>query len=215
MATTTAQKFSDFVEKTKHNGPKWAVFQVMQKTLGKLFKFSDRTLIIYNADLSKLPLFTPEIEGIRFGWTKDTDRPVIPTLGDPQVTKEIIEGYFKNGSKCLGCYVNDRLVGYTWIHYKRYDFSLFDYSLPLKDNEVYAGPDFVIPDFRGNGIQPGLLTHAANMLLEDNFNIGYGSTLKDNLSSQKGIAKAGPQPMREVRVCKFMDYIMHKSITDV
>lgn len=209
------RKFLDFRDKTRHNGMAWAASSLMYFVLRKGFKISDRTMDIYTGDLSTFPVFNPQVDGIRFGWMPEDETPEILSLGDFQINKDRVDTYMKNGSKCLGCYVKDRLCGYSWIHFDSYYFDSFDYTLKLSEEQVYGGPDFVHPDFRGNGIHAGILTHLAEAILKEGKKIGVASIFKDNLTSWKGIEKMEITPglLATIRVVKIGNRMLRKQVT--
>lgn len=209
------RKFSEFKDKARHNGVAWAASSLMHFVLRKGFRISDRTIDVYTGDLTALPLFVPQVEGIRFGWMPPDEIPEILSLGDFQINGERVDTYLKNGSKCLGCYVKDRLAGYSWIHFNTYYLDSFDYTLELTKEQAFGGPDFVHPDFRGSGIHAGILTHLAEAVVKEGKTIGVAGVLKDNLTSRKGVGKMEiiPDSLVSIRVIKIGNRILRKQVT--
>ena len=77
---------------------------------------------------------------------------------------------------------------------------------------VYDGPDYVDPAYRGKRLHEAILTRLAAYLRERDYHSAYGSVLKDNISSQKGIDRAGPKPEEELRVIKVFGRIIYKKM---
>ncbi len=210
----TSQSLEQYFNKAKHNGIKWAAGDILKRFFEKVFRIKDNNLIIYDANLAEMPLFDSKLKGVEFKWIPSEDKSTVLALDDWQLGEKKYDEYIGNGSECLGAFYQGTLVAYTWAHFEKFEFSSFKYTLHMKDNEAYAGPDFVAPEYRGNGLQPAILTHAAAEMLKKNYDIGLGSIMQNNLASKRGVAKAGPKPIREIRVVRFYKYIVHRKLKE-
>lgn len=128
--------------------------------------------------------------------------------------KEKIEGFFIDGSKCLGAFHNDQLIAYTWCHYKDYYFPFFCYSLEINSG-VYIGLDFVAPEFRGNRLHGFLLTKMFAILFEEGYEYVWGSVLNNNYSSIRGLISVGYIPQKQVEVIRILKRIVYKKIKEI
>ncbi len=206
------QPILEYYDKIKYNGFKWTATDITKRFLTKVFRYKDLTLIMFAARLNEMPLIDAKLDGVTCDFITLDKKNQILELNDWQLGEEKYKEYMNNGSKCYGAFLDNRLIAYTWIHYRKFDFPNFKYTLTFHNDDIYAGPDFVHPEFRGERLQPTLLTHVANHYCKKGFKIGYGSIMKNNIASQKGVKKAGPKPISEVRIIRFYKYIVYRKV---
>ncbi|MGI5920170.1 MAG: GNAT family N-acetyltransferase [Syntrophomonadaceae bacterium] len=128
--------------------------------------------------------------------------------------QEKIKRFFKNGSKCLAAFYNDKLIAYSWCHYKDYYFPFFHYFLKVHQG-VYIGPNFVDPQFRGQRVHGFLLTRMFAILFEEGYKYIWGSVVSDNYSSIKGLISVGYTPQQQVEVIRIFKIIVYKNISAI
>lgn len=207
--------FSIFFEKAKHHGLIWAIRRIFLNILSKVFQYDDMTLVLYEVSIKLMPKVAPKIDGVIFAWVTEQEREKILGLRDAQLSNELVEYYFKNNGRCLGAFLNGRLIGYSWMYTRSFHFMSFDYVLKLKNNECYCGIQYVLPEYRGMLLQPAMLSELSRLMLAENYDTGYGSAMKDNLSSHRGIVKAGPKPYYSLRVKKLFKKVISRTETAV
>lgn len=121
--------------------------------------------------------------------------------------------FFADGSKCLGVFHNEQLIGYSWLHYKNHKFPFFAYSLEV-GNGIYIGPDFVLPEFRGNRIHGFALTKIFAMLFKEGYEDVWSAVLSNNYSSKKGLIGTGFTLRKQIKVIRILKKIVHKNISE-
>ena len=204
-----------FYEKAKHHGMLWTLKRLWFVLLRKTVHYEDSTIIFYEIDGKMMPPIHARLEGMTYAWVPEKDQDQVVALKDAQLNAGLIKDHFKNNGRCIGAYHNGRLVGYGWVFIDYFYFPFFDYTLRMKNDTVYVGATYVIPEYRGNGIQPGLFYELCRLLLEENYRYGLGSAIKDNLSSRRGIEKSGPQPYASLRVKKLFGRVITRTETSV
>jgi len=207
------QDLTSYLQKARYNGIPWVLSRIRERVLYKLFKYKDLTLIIYGVRLIEMPLLDAKID-VRYDWVTPADTPKILALNFIELNAERVEEYFQRGSRCYGAFLEERLIACSWVHFGRFDFPFYQYSIPLKDNEVYDGPDYVDPEFRGKRLHEAILTRLAAYFREKNIDFAYGSVVEDNIASHKGVKRAGVKPIYEVRVIKLSERILYKKIRE-
>ncbi|MBU0993171.1 MAG: GNAT family N-acetyltransferase [Proteobacteria bacterium] len=204
-----------FYEKARHHGMAWALKRTFFVLMRKVFRYDDSTLILYQIDGQLMPPIPAKIDGITCCWVPEKDKDQILALKDAQLNDELLNDHFRKNGRCLGAYLDGRLIGYIWVFFRFFHFPFFDYTVQLKNNEVYCGINYVIPEYRGNMIQSALFSELCRLLLEENYRFGFGSVIKDNLSSRRGVEKAGPQAYYSIRVKKLFNRIISKTETAI
>lgn len=207
-----SQALSVYLQKAKHNGIPWILSRLQEHVLYKLFKFKDFTLIIYGVKLMEMPLLDAKID-VHYDWVTQADTSKILALNFVELNAERVAEYFQRRSRCYGAFKGDRLIACSWIHFERYSFPPFDHTLEMKADEVYAGPDYVDPEFRGKRLHEAILTRLSVLMREEGFVYSYGSVLKDNIGSQKGVERAMVKPIYEVRVIRVGNRIVYKKVS--
>lgn len=110
----------------------------------------------------------------------------------PQSKKHLtILKRFEQKNRCFAAFdKNKTIVSLGWSFASDEYIPEIDWTFTLKKNEIYLGDFITSPIFRGQKIYPFLLNHIVNLYLNDD-KIIYIATVKENVSSQKGIQHAG------------------------
>ena len=176
-------------------------------------RISDHTLVIYGNKVDGIPVLDAKID-VRFDWVSEAERDQILQLGFVELDQEKIERYYQQGARCFGAFHQDRLIAYLWVFFSDFEFVTMDYTIRIAPHEFYAGYDYVDPHYRGQRIHEALLSRMIAWTRENGYRFGYGSVLKDNLSSHKGVSKVA-KPIHEVRVVKIGKRTLHQKVTSV
>ncbi|MBN2008150.1 GNAT family N-acetyltransferase [candidate division KSB1 bacterium] len=102
------------------------------------------------------------------------------------------------------CYLArlESVVGYVWVsHDSIYDDRIFDIN--LREDQAYMYKAFTHPEFRGRGIYPTLLNDVCEKLADQGIRTAYIATSIENVSSIRGIRKAGFERLGTVYFFKF------------
>lgn len=197
--------FSRFTNKIKQNGIRW-VLNIMWALIVNLV-FRKRTLLILEKDLDKIDLAEAKINP-EYKLISRND--IIKILNLKHLKEGILNEYLENKSKCLGAFWNDRVIGYCWVHFRKYYFPFFDYYLKIKDKEAYIGPAFVDPEFRGKRLYGALMSRLFVNLKKNGCLLVYGSVWDTNIASIKGVKKIGFLPVNYIKVIRIFKKIVYK-----
>jgi RimJ/RimL family protein N-acetyltransferase len=148
-------------------------------------------------------------------WTLDLAAPtpnVPPTIpaafrrikleGLPELSKatgEVVENEFQkrleSGRRCYTAWTGGRMGAYGWVSLEEEWIGELRLHLRLSPGEAYIWDCFTLPAFRQKYLYTALLSYIiASLRLEQLRRVWIG-TNADNLASQRGIARAGFQPV--------------------
>jgi hypothetical protein len=139
-----------------------------------------------------------------------TDRPLLPAnfarnlrfseiaRGDPDIAlmpaREDIKALrFEQGASCLGAYRKDKLIGYIWFCFNRYDEDEVrcTYELAVPDRSVFDFDLYVLPEHR-MGIAFMAIWHGANEYLRGRgVQYTFSRLTRFNLASRRSHAHLG------------------------
>ena len=206
------KKLPDTLKKIKYNGFRWSLGMIFKHILSGVFRYQDNSLMLYTGKLDETPLIAPRRDDLEFSWLSLADKEMILALKDWEMDSDTIETYFSNGSICQGAFLGERLIGYAWAHFGEFPFPNYKYTVPLTEKELFAGPTFIDPEFRGPMLSAALLSRVLAFLRQRDYDAVYGTALKDNLTSHKSIANLGVKVIREIRAVRLGRYLIFNKV---
>lgn len=171
--------------------------------------YKSAILLVIMKPLEAAPqLQAPELP-IEFRFLNRSDTGKISALNG--LSKDRIAEFYAEGSRCLGAFFQDKLVAFSWCHYRDHHFPFFGYCLEVGDG-VYIGPDYVDAEFRGHRIHGHLLTRLFEHLYREGCRTVWSSVLKNNHASIKGLKRAGFIPHQQIEVTRIFKTIACKRL---
>ena len=104
---------------------------------------------------------------------------------------------FDGGARCYAGFVRDALANYGWVSFGEEWISELATHIRLGPDEAYIWDCATLPAFRGQGLYPALLGHISRELRDEGLRRVWIGTDYGSLDSQKGIVRAGFQPIAD------------------
>ena len=119
----------------------------------------------------------------------------------PESIPEVIRR-FQSGIQCYGAWVGSELAAYGWVSFREEYVGEFRVWVRLVPGEAYIWDCFTLPAYRRQGLYSALLAYMLGQLEKDNeCRIWIGAD-RDNLPSQRGIARAGFRAVADIAVAR-------------
>ena len=99
-----------------------------------------------------------------------------------------------------------RLVHFSWVHLKTETAGRFE----LQPGDVFIGPCYTAPDFRGQGIYPRVLQWLCREMARRGHKRAMIATAVQNAASISGIEKAGFRPFGRFRMVRIGPWLVGK-----
>ncbi len=107
------------------------------------------------------------------------------------VGKEIVNVRFNRGEVCGVARLNSEVVSYCWVAFQQAEVGEINRTIKLRNNELYFYDAFTLPDYRGRGLFPALLTAILGFARSQGCSRALIFSLRENRPSVRGIEKAG------------------------
>lgn len=107
------------------------------------------------------------------------------------VGKEIVNTRFNRGEICGVARLNSEVVSYCWVAFQQAEVGEINRTIKLRNNELYLYDAFTLPDYRGRGLFPALLTAILGFAKSQGYSRALIFSLRENRPSVRGIEKAG------------------------
>src|SRR6266566_3811883 len=104
---------------------------------------------------------------------------------------------FASGRRCYLAWVDGALASYGWVSFKEEWISELGLYIRLASGDAYLWDCATLPAYRGQGLYPALLAHIAAELRAEGLRRVWIGADTDSLPSQKGIIRAGFQPIAD------------------
>jgi RimJ/RimL family protein N-acetyltransferase len=116
------------------------------------------------------------------------------------VPAEMFRKRFDTDRRCYGAWIDGQLAAYGWISLEEEWIGELRLRLRLGPGEAYIWDCFTAPPFRQRYLYTALLTHIVTELRMERLKRVWIGTNAENLASQRGIARAGFQPVAHISV---------------
>jgi ribosomal protein S18 acetylase RimI-like enzyme len=103
----------------------------------------------------------------------------------------VLKQRFARGEECFVAYASDMVVAYGWTSYREVEIGEINKLMHVKPDEVYLYDFYTRPEYRGNNLYPAVLSHILRFLAEGGFRLALIFVLIENLTSRRGVTKAG------------------------
>jgi ribosomal protein S18 acetylase RimI-like enzyme len=107
---------------------------------------------------------------------------------------------FESGRRCCAALVAGQLAAYGWISQEEEWIGELRLRLRLSPGEAYIWDCFTLPAFRQYYLYTALLSNIVAILRSEQLRRAWIGTNTENLASQRGIARAGFQPVATIGV---------------
>jgi ribosomal protein S18 acetylase RimI-like enzyme len=104
---------------------------------------------------------------------------------------------FDAGRQCYIARVEGQLAAYCWVSFDEEAIGELGTSIRLQPGEAYIWGCETLPASRGLRLYPALLAHMLAALRADGMHRVWIGADADNLASQRGLARAGFQPIAD------------------
>jgi GNAT superfamily N-acetyltransferase len=122
-------------------------------------------------------------------------------LNDPSEVQQ----RFASGRRCYGALVEGNLAAYGWVTFDEEHIGEMGLCIRLAPGEAYLWDCATAPPYRRCGLYTALLVHIAGELRAEGLCRVWIGADGDNLPSQKGIARAGFQPVVDLIAARAMN----------
>lgn len=121
------------------------------------------------------------------------------------VGKDIVNARFNQGEVCGVAWSNSAVVSYCWLAFKQAEVGEINRIIKLRDNELYLYDAFTLPDYRGRGLFPALLTAILGFARSQGYSRALIFSNSKNRPSLRGIEKAGFSLFQSIHFLKLLD----------
>lgn len=185
-------------------------YYLLSRIKNRLFRVGEMLLIEKN--LKDAYEEQCRIASIEYKWLGSQQIDEIVNLR--HLSKAVFEKYFHQGSRCLGAYINNELVGYVWQHFNTYSWPFFDYSIEFSE-KAYVGTDFVRAESRGKRLHGALLCFMFNELYAQGYQSALSSVWTNNLSSIRGLERVGFYPTTAIFAVRIMNILVYRRVRKI
>ena len=109
----------------------------------------------------------------------------------------LVEG-FARGRHCYIAHVAGILAAYGWVSFDEQEIGELGLRLRLMPGEAYIWDCATLPAYRGQRLYPALLGWMVRHLQSEGLRRLWIGADSDNVASQKGMARAGFQPIADI-----------------
>jgi GNAT superfamily N-acetyltransferase len=121
------------------------------------------------------------------------------------VGKDIVKARFNQGEVCGVAWSNSKVVSYCWLAFKQAEVGEINRIIKLSDKELYLYDAFTLPDYRGRGLFPALLTAILGFARSKSYSRALIFSNSRNRPSLRGIEKAGFSLFQSIHFLKLLD----------
>lgn len=118
------------------------------------------------------------------------------TLGE--ATSREFMSRLESSRRCYAAWAESGLAGYGWVSFEEEFIGELNLRVHLLPGEAYIWDCVTFPTFRRQGLYSTLLIHIAQDLSAKGFCRAWIGADLDNIPSQRGIARAGFQPVADL-----------------
>lgn len=105
---------------------------------------------------------------------------------------------FAGGRRCYVALVDGLLASYGWVSLREEWISELGMQLHLAPGDAYVWDCASLPEYRGQGLYPGLLGYIARELRAEGLRRVWIGADTGKVASQRGITRAGFRPVADV-----------------
>lgn len=113
-----------------------------------------------------------------------------------------VQQRFASGRRCYGAMIEGNLAAYGWVTFQEEHIGEIGLCIHLAPGEAYIWDCATAPLYRRCGFYTALLAHIVDELRVEGLCRVWIGADGDNLPSQKGIARAGFQPVLDLIVAR-------------
>jgi ribosomal protein S18 acetylase RimI-like enzyme len=172
--------------------------------LGGIFLF--QTVFILEAQTSKARV--QKVSEVEVRLLRSADVPKLNKLKGLRAGK--VEERLKAGHLCFIGEKNGDIVHYRWICFNEAPVDELERKIRVRPNSAYMYDAYTVPNYRGKGIHPVVLTNAADYLFQSGIKEMYSVIMSNNYSSLRTWQKIGSQKIGEVTFVKLFNSRIYK-----
>lgn len=171
--------------------------------------FKEVRLCLYGFPLPReIPLYEPTLE-VEYEVVGQGSRG-IAWLSSIQEGR-LIERRLGRGERCFLALHQGRVVSYCWFSQARVGIEEVDLTVVVQPDEAYLYDAFTLPQWRGRGLYPALLTRMVREAMEVGCRRAMIFVVEDNLPSRQGIEKAGFELFQRISHYKLLGFSWYRS----
>lgn len=111
---------------------------------------------------------------------------------------------FEAGRRCYTAWAGDKLAAYGWVSFDEEYVGELNLRVRLLPGEAYIWDCFTLPAFRQNHLYSALLDYMVRELRADPLCRAWIGADRENLASQRGIARAGFKAAADMVVARVL-----------
>ena len=158
--------------------------------------YANKRFVLFRVDSSKLlsDRVLPENMCVR-----SIDLSELYRLTDLCGTRRLslFEERLANGRLCFGALSDNRVVGYSWLT-DRFDLRLDGMELDVDPGSIYSYNQYVLPPFRGRGLNAAMYVCAGGYMREQGYKDMYVFMDSDNGPSLASLCRFHPELLEEI-----------------
>lgn len=117
---------------------------------------------------------------------------------------------FSQGELCWAAKAEEEIVSYVWAAPKRERVGELCKSIELKEGEIYLYDAFTVPEWRGKGLYPAILSRQLDYFKHKGYERALIFTVEENLASRRGILRAGFYHFQTIALTKILNLAFYK-----
>jgi len=118
--------------------------------------------------------------------------------------REEAEKRFKAGHLCFVAEKNGDIVNYVWVSFDATFVDEVGRKIRVGPQSAYRYDGYTVPEYRGLGILPVMLTRVADYLFQNRIEEIYDVVVSNNLPSLRAHEKVGSRKMGEITLIKLL-----------
>lgn len=126
------------------------------------------------------------------------------------VSRAGLQKRFSRGERCFAVLDNGKIVSYFWAQFGLKDFCKLHLEFNLHPNQVWMYNAITVKTARGRGLYPNIIRYMAKALIESGISEAFIDVDPNNISSMRGLEKAGCTPVVLIRMKKVLSSINYK-----
>jgi ribosomal protein S18 acetylase RimI-like enzyme len=154
---------------------------------------------IWTLDLKEpTPLVTPRL-AVTFGRLLPQSGPALAAALDGGASADVGKR-FASGRRCYAAWAGEDIAAYGWVSFNEEYIGELNMRLHLLPGEAYIWDCATLPAFRRNHLYSALLLYIAGELRAEGLCRAWIGANQENLTSQKGMARAGFQHVADLLI---------------
>ena len=122
----------------------------------------------------------------------------------------LVKWRLSQGEVCWVVKVEGEIVSYVWVAFRQEQVEELCKAVKLQEGEFYLYDAFTVPEWRGKGIYPAILSRQLQHFKEEGFKRALIFTVEENIASRRGITRSGFNHFQTIEITKILNFAFYK-----